>query len=175
MPEASIFVRQPIIARSRIICLLSDTGAANLTGMDAAESNQAMALTGGVLSLGAGAAVPPPTVTPTEACQAAPAAAQALARQTTAPATSRAYRADWAHFADCCAAHGFIPVPAAPAAVGAYLASLADSHAPTIIRRRLSALGKMHRFNDLTWNPAHRDIQGARCEAAAGRCRRPPP
>jgi hypothetical protein len=25
---------------------------------------------------------------------------------------------------------------------------------------RLSALGKMHRFNDLPWNPAHRDIQG---------------
>jgi hypothetical protein len=42
---------------------------------------------------------------------------------------------------------------------GAYLASLAESHAPTTIRRRLSALGKMHRFNDLPWNPAHRDIQ----------------
>ena len=44
--------------------------------------------------------------------------------------------------------------------IGAYLASLAGSHAPTTIRRRLSALGKMHRFNDLPWNPAHRDIQG---------------
>jgi integrase len=51
-------------------------------------------------------------------------------------------------------------VPAAPATVGAYLASLAGSHAPTTIRRRLSALGKMHRFNDLPWNPALRDIQG---------------
>jgi hypothetical protein len=51
-------------------------------------------------------------------------------------------------------------VPAAPATVGAYLASLANSHAPTTIRKRLSALGKMHRFNDLAWNPAHRDIQG---------------
>jgi integrase len=40
------------------------------------------------------------------------------------------------------------------------LASLAESHAPTTIRRRLSAIGKMHRFNDLPWNPAHRDIQG---------------
>jgi hypothetical protein len=28
------------------------------------------------------------------------------------------------------------------------------------IRRRLSALGKIYRFNDLPWNPAHRDIQG---------------
>jgi integrase len=72
----------------------------------------------------------------------------------------RAYKADWTHFAQWCAAHGFVAVPAAPAVVGAYLASLAASHAPTTIRRRLSALGKMHRFNDLPWNPAHRDIQG---------------
>jgi integrase len=50
-------------------------------------------------------------------------------------------------------------VPAAPAVVGAYLGSLADSHAPNTIRRRLAALGKLHRFNDLPWNPAHRDIQ----------------
>jgi integrase len=91
---------------------------------------------------------------------AALAAAQALAKRATAPATLRAYKADWTHFADWCTTHGFIPVPAAPATVGAYLASLASSHAPTTIRRRLSALGKMHRFNDLAWNPAHRDIQG---------------
>jgi integrase len=101
-----------------------------------------------------------PTTTPTAAGQAALAAAQALAKRATAPATLRAYKADWTHYADWCAAHGFIAVPAAPATVGAYLASLAESHAPTTIRRRLSALGKMHRFNDLPWNPAHRDIQG---------------
>jgi integrase len=99
-----------------------------------------------------------PALTP--AGQAALATAQALAQQATAPATLRAYKADWTHYADWCAAHGFIAVPAAPATVGAYLASLAESHAPTTIRRRLSALGKMHRFNDLPWNPAHRDIQG---------------
>ena len=97
---------------------------------------------------------------PTPAGQAALAAAQTLAKQATAPATLRAYKADWSHFAAWCALHGFTPVPAAPATVGAYLASLADSHAPTTIRRRLSALGKMHRFNDLPWNPAHRAIQG---------------
>jgi integrase len=97
---------------------------------------------------------------PTAAGQAALAAAQALARQATAPATLRAYRADWTHYAAWCAAHGFVPVPAAPATVGAYLASLAESHAPSSIRRRLSAIGKMHRFNDLAWNAGHRDIQG---------------
>jgi hypothetical protein len=97
---------------------------------------------------------------PTPAGQAALAAAQALAKQATVPATLRAYKADWTDYADWCAVHGFVAVPAAPATVGAYLVSLAGSHAPTTIRRRLSALGKMHRFNDLPWNPAHRDIQG---------------
>ena len=97
---------------------------------------------------------------PTEVGQAALAAAEQLSRKAAAPATLRAYKADWTHFADWCAAAGFAPVPAEPAVVGAYLASLAGSHAPTTIRRRLSALGKMHRFNDLPWNPAHRDIQG---------------
>ena len=96
---------------------------------------------------------------PSAAGQAALAEAQRLARQATAPATLRATRADWQHFADWCARAGFVPVPAEPAVVGAYLASLADSHAPSTIRRRLAALGKMHRFNDLPWNPAHRDIQ----------------
>lgn len=99
----------------------------------------------------------PPTLT--AAGQAALAEAAALARQAAAPATLRAYKADWTHYAAWCAAMGFMPVPAAPATIGAYLASLTDK-APTTIRRRLAALGKMHRFNDLPWNPAHRDIQG---------------
>ncbi len=98
---------------------------------------------------------------PTAAGRAALDAAQALARKAAAPATLRAYKADWTHYAAWCAEHGFVPVPAAPATVGAYLASLAGTHAPATIRRRLAALGKMHRFNDLPWNTAHRDIQGA--------------
>jgi hypothetical protein len=65
---------------------------------------------------------------------AALAAAQALAKKATAAATLRAYKADWTHFSQWCAAHGFTPVPAAPDTVGAYLASLAETHAPTTIR-----------------------------------------
>ena len=102
---------------------------------------------------------------PNAAGAAALAAAQVLARQAAAPATLRAYRADWQHFARWCAAAGFVPVPAAPEVVGAYLASLAETHAPTTIRpppRRPRQ--KMHRFNDLPWNPAHR---GAAARAAA--------
>jgi hypothetical protein len=84
----------------------------------------------------------------TEAGQAALDAATALARTASAPATLRAYRSDWAHYAAWCARMGFVPVPAAPATVGAYLASLTDK-APTTVRRRLAALAKMHHFNDL--------------------------
>jgi integrase len=94
------------------------------------------------------------------AAQEALAAAEALAGKAAAPATLRAYKADWAHYAAWCSRVGLVPVPAAPRTVGAYLASLALSHAPTTVRRRLAAIGKMHRFNDLPWNPSHRDIQG---------------
>ena len=105
----------------------------------------------------AGLIVGPPTLS--AAGQVALAQAAAFAKKASAPATLRAYKSDWTHYAAWCAEMGFVPVPAEPATVGAYLASLGDK-APTTIRRRLAALGKMHRFNDLPWNPAHRDIQG---------------
>src|ERR1700761_3946490 len=117
------------------------------------ESTPDSALQGEILATEATSAVTP-------AGQAAHAVAQGLARKAAAPATLRAYKADWNHYAAWCAETGFTPVPADPKTVGAYLASLASSHAPTTIRRRLAAIGKMHRFNDLAWNPAHRDIQG---------------
>jgi integrase len=126
--------------------------------MDPAAPNQTISVAADILAPDQGPATSLPTLTP--AGQAALEAAQAMARKATAAATLRAYKADWTHYADWCAGHGFVAVPAAPATVGAYLASLAGTHAPTTIRRRLSALGKMHRFNDLAWNPAHRDIQG---------------
>ena len=114
---------------------------------------------------------------PTAAGQAALGAAQMLGRKATAPETLRAYKADWTHYAAWCAAAGLAPVPAEPATVGAYHASHAESHAPTTVRRRLSAIGKMHRFNDLPWNPGHRDIQGPLqgLLRTAGRCGRRPP
>jgi hypothetical protein len=85
---------------------------------------------------------------------------QAPARKAAAPATLRIYQADLAHYAAWCAQVGFTPLPADPAAVGAYLASLAETHAPSTIRRRLSAIGKMHRLAELPWDPSHRAIQG---------------
>ena len=114
---------------------------------------------GAVVAAQPGSSHYPPIPASTAAGQAALDAAQALGRKAAAPATLRAYKADWNHYAAWCRAAGFAPVPAAPAIVGAYLASLGDSHAPATVRRRLSAIGKMHRFNDLPWNPGHRDIQ----------------
>ena len=129
--------------------------------MEDIAPTQTPARLGEILPPGSGPVADVPGVpVPSPAGQAALDAAQALAKQATAPATLRAYKADWTHFAQWCTAHGFVPVPAEPTTVGAYLASLAESHAPTTIRRRLSALGKMHRFNDLPWNLGHRDIQG---------------
>jgi hypothetical protein len=153
---------------------LSRRERANLAAVDETAPNRAVSMAADILPPDPMPATSVPALTP--AGQAALDAAQVLARKATAPATLRAYKADWSHFAEWCAAHGFVPVPAAPTTVGAYLASLAGSHAPTTIRRRLSALGKMHRFNDLAWNPAHRDIPGrckACCARMAARCKRP--
>lgn len=74
-------------------------------------------------------------------------------------ATRRAYQFDWMHYAAWCQDKGFVPMPAEPIIVGAYFTSLAETHAPNTIRRRLTAIGRAHRFNDLPWNRSHRDIQ----------------
>jgi hypothetical protein len=99
--------------------------------------------------------------------------AQALARKATAPATLRAYKADWAHFPKWCAEHSFTPVPRrrrqrAPTSPAW----------PTTMRRPPSA-GASQRWAKCTgsticrWNPAHPDIQGAlqgTLRTAAARC-----
>jgi hypothetical protein len=148
----------------QLIGLLSAATAATLAAMTESTPIQGSAVAE-ILPPDTALAVAPGPALLTPGGQAALAAAQVLARKAPAAATLRAYQADWAHYASWCdaswcAAHGFVAVPAAPVTVGAYLASLAGSHAPTTIRRRLSALGKMHRFNDLPWNPAHHAIQG---------------
>ena len=97
--------------------------------------------------------------TPVAVGQSGPADAQALDRKAAAPATPHVYKAEWAHYAAWCAQAGIAPLSADPAAVGSYLTSLAKSHAPSTIRLRLLAIGKMHRDNDLPWNPLHSAIQ----------------
>jgi len=83
----------------------------------------------------------------------------AYARKAAAPATLRAYRSDWQHYKKWCTECGFEPTPSSPETVGAYLASLAETKAPTTIRRRLAAIAKMHKFNNWPWNSSDLHIQ----------------
>ncbi|HXA66095.1 MAG TPA: site-specific integrase [Bryobacteraceae bacterium] len=61
-----------------------------------------------------------------------------------APATLRAYRADWRDFEGWCVAHSLTPMPAAPETVALYLADHADVLKPATLTRRLAAIAKVH-------------------------------
>ncbi len=52
--------------------------------------------------------------------------ARTFVQQSKAPATWRAYRSDWLHFERWCAAHGQLPLPAAPETVARYLTDQAE-------------------------------------------------
>lgn len=91
--------------------------------------------------------------------QAALAAAKGFARQALSGATLRAYRADWAHFSAWCATAGWPPLPAAPTGIGAYLASMAQTHGRATIRRRLAAIGQMHQLHGHDWQASHPAIR----------------
>lgn len=75
-------------------------------------------------------------------------------------ATLRAYRADWVHFTRWCAAQAVASIPATPEVVAAYLRSLTE-FAPATIRRRLAAIGRMHRFNNMAWDVTDTRIRAA--------------
>jgi integrase len=81
------------------------------------------------------------------------------ARQALSPATLRAYRADWEDFAAWCHRRAVAALPAEPATVAAYLASMAISHARATLRRRVSAIGRAHRMKGFAWMPEHPAIR----------------
>ena len=91
--------------------------------------------------------------------EAALAAAAAYAKLALAPATCRAYQADWTHFFTWCAAANLPALPAAPATVGAYLSAMAPTHARASIRRRLAAIGQMQQLHGHDWTPSHPAIR----------------
>jgi integrase len=75
------------------------------------------------------------------------------AREAAAQNTKRAYRAAWQDFADWCQARGTASLPAAPEAVGSYLAERAsggssgeDRLKVSTLSLRLVAIGKAHRL-----------------------------
>jgi integrase len=88
------------------------------------------------------------------AALAALAAAIDFAGQALAPATLRAYRADWQHFCAWCRDAGWRALPAAPETVAAYLASLAKTHTSSALVRRLAALSRAHRLARQPWPAA---------------------
>jgi hypothetical protein len=75
--------------------------------------------------------------------------AQGYARSADALATLCAYKPDWAHYAAWCDEKNLVPVPAAPVTVGAYLASLGETHAPTTILATYQLIG----FNEQSCFP----------------------
>ncbi|MDO9712489.1 tyrosine-type recombinase/integrase [Paracraurococcus lichenis] len=82
------------------------------------------------------------------------------ARGADAPNTRRAYAVDWRDWSTWCDNAGVVALPAAPEAVGAYLASMARTHALATLRRRLAAISRAHRQAGqhlATSHPAIRD------------------
>jgi len=69
--------------------------------------------------------------------------ARAYAEAARAPATLRAYAADWHLFTAWCAAHGVDALPATPHTVALFLADL--NGRPSTLRRKLAAIAVMHR------------------------------
>ena len=100
-----------------------------------------------------------PVGVPSPVGEAALAAAAAYAKLALAPATCRAYQADWTHFFTWCAAANLPALPAAPATIGAYLSAMAPTHARASIRRRLAAIGQMHQLHGHDWTPSHPAIR----------------
>ena len=77
--------------------------------------------------------------------------AQDYAAAEKADATRRAYRSDWQDFARFCADRGVAPLPAAPATLAAYAASLADAGRKySTIRRRVAAIAYAHKLKGHT-------------------------
>lgn len=72
------------------------------------------------------------------------AAAAGYAGAGRAPNTQRAYRSDWASFADWCAAHALDALPAESATVALYLTALAPGRKLATLRRRLACIGQAH-------------------------------
>ena len=81
------------------------------------------------------------------------------ARQALAPATLKAYAADWAEFSTWCQQKGVSALPATATTVAAYLASIAISHARSTLRRRLAAIGRAHRMKGVAWSTSHPAIR----------------
>jgi site-specific recombinase XerD len=86
---------------------------------------------------------------PSDTLIAALQAAQRFVDMATSKSTLKAYKSDFAHFHEWCRAQRLPSLPAKPATVGAYCASMAESgHKISTIIRRLAAIAMLHRDRD---------------------------
>jgi len=75
--------------------------------------------------------------------------ASEFAQQSKARNTSRAYRADWAHFEKWCRANGQSSLPALAECVALYVTDLASTRKPATIARRISSISQAHQLAGL--------------------------
>ena len=96
-----------------------------------------------------------------------------------APATSRAYAADWHHFSEWCRSEGHVSLPAAFATLAAYLTALAPVLSRSALDRRVAAIAHAHRAHFLPppdGDPAaRRALRAVKRQVAPGPQRPPPP
>ena len=94
--------------------------------------------------------------------------ATAYKKAARAPATLRAYAADWHIYNVWCVSRGLTPLPAHPEQIAAFVANQADAGAkPSTIDRRVAAIGHYHRASRYPAPTAHPEAGGLR-EALAG-------
>jgi integrase len=85
--------------------------------------------------------------------------ARDFAKASKAHATRKAYAADLCDFAAYCERIGALALPADPAVVGTYLATIAETKSVATIRRRMVAIAQAHKDAGAPNPVAHRDVQ----------------
>jgi hypothetical protein len=83
----------------------------------------------------------------------------AFAEASKATATRKAYAADLRDFAAYCQRIGALALPADPAVVGTYLATISETKSVATIRRRMVAIAQAHKDAGAPNPVAHRDVQ----------------
>ena len=76
-----------------------------------------------------------------------------------APATVRAYTADWKHFSAWCLERSIQAIPAEPALVGEYLAELGEGYARSTLRRKVAAIARANRMAGAALDTRHTAIR----------------
>lgn len=103
-------------------------------------------------------------------------AARDYAQASKAPATWKAYRADWRDFTSWCERHGRQALPASPETVALYLAALAERLKPATLQRRIASISQAHQAQDhetptksaevrFTWSGIRRTLGTAQRQA----------